>query len=115
MDLVYGLPSTWSRFDGIWMIVGRLTKTTHFLPVRHNYTLQKLAHLFIDNIVKVHSVPVTIVSNRDLRFNSRFWRAFYDAMNTQFLYSTAYHLQTNDQSEKTIQRHAKGVCSPMEG
>ncbi|KAM2127444.1 hypothetical protein ACFX1R_007349 [Malus domestica] len=71
MDFVYGLLSTRSRFDGIWVMVDRLTKTAHFIPVRQTYTLERLSRLFIDNIVKLHRVPVTIVSDRDLRFTSR--------------------------------------------
>ncbi|KAM2564410.1 hypothetical protein TB2_012703 [Malus domestica] len=91
MDFVYGLPRTPSRYDGIWVIVDRLTKTAHFLPVRQTYSLEKLVKLFVDNIVHLHGVPVSIVSNRDPRFTSRFWKAFNAAMGTQLLFSTAYH------------------------
>nr|XP_028946861.1 uncharacterized protein LOC114820411 [Malus domestica] len=72
MDFVYGLPRTPSRYDGIWVTVDRLTKTAHFLPVRQTYSLEKLAKLFVDNIVHLHGVPVSIVSNRDPRFTSRY-------------------------------------------
>ncbi|TQD69032.1 hypothetical protein C1H46_045435 [Malus baccata] len=82
MDFVYGLPRTPSRYDGIWVIVDRLTKTAHFLPVRQTYSLEKLAKLFVDNIVRLHGVPVSIVSDRDPRFTSRFWKAFNAAMGT---------------------------------
>ncbi|CAN6709880.1 unnamed protein product [Malus baccata var. baccata] len=68
MDFVYSLMRTQSRFDDIWVIVDRLTKTAHFLPVRQTYSLEKLSKLFIDNIVRLHGVPVSIISDRDPRF-----------------------------------------------
>nr|XP_028965101.1 uncharacterized protein LOC114827453 [Malus domestica] len=91
MDFVYGLPRTPSRYDGIWVIVDRLTKIAHFLPVRQTYSLEKLAKLFVDNIVRLHDVPVSIVLDRDPRFTSRLWKAFNAAMGTQLLFSIAYH------------------------
>ena len=74
MDFVTGLPRTLSGFDSIWVIVDRLTKSAHFLPVKKNYTVQKLAKLYISKIVWLHGVPESIVSNRDSRFTSMFWR-----------------------------------------
>ncbi|KAM2390555.1 hypothetical protein ACFX1X_034280 [Malus domestica] len=103
MDFVYGLSRTPSMYDGIWVIVDRLTKTAHFLPVQQTYSLEKLAKLFVDNIVRLHGVPVTIVSDRDPIFTSRFWKAFNATMGTQLLFSTTYHPQTDGQSEQTIQ------------
>ncbi|XP_068328729.1 uncharacterized protein [Pyrus communis] len=82
MDFVYGLPMTQSRFDVSWVIVDRLTKIAHFPHVRQTCLLEKLAKLFIDNIVKLYGVPVTIVSDRDPRFTFKFWRAFNAAMDT---------------------------------
>ncbi|TQE09442.1 hypothetical protein C1H46_004935 [Malus baccata] len=103
MDFVYKLPSTRNGYDGIWVIVDRLTKSAHFIPVREKYSLNKLAELFITKIVKYHGVPVNIVSDRDPRFTSKFWTAFQEALGTRLLYSTAYHPQTDGQSERTIQ------------
>ncbi|KAM1721715.1 hypothetical protein ACFX12_023218 [Malus domestica] len=103
MDFVYKLPRTRNGFDGIWVIVDRLTKSAHFIPVREKYPLNKLAKLFISKIVKYHGVPVNIISDRDPRFTSKFWVAFQEALGTQLLYSTAYHPQTDGQSERTIQ------------
>ncbi|KAM1370587.1 hypothetical protein ACFX2F_041029 [Malus domestica] len=103
MDFVYKLPRTRNGFDGIWVIVDRLTKSAHFIPVREKYPLNKLAKLFITKIVKYHGVPVNIISDRDPRFTSKFWVAFQEALGTQLLYSTAYHPQTDGQSERTIQ------------
>ncbi|CAN6728293.1 unnamed protein product [Malus baccata var. baccata] len=67
------------------------------------YSLNKLAELFITKIVKYHGIPVSIVSDRDPRFTSKFWTAFQEALGTRLLYSTAYHPQTDGQSERTIQ------------
>ncbi|CAN6691577.1 unnamed protein product [Malus baccata var. baccata] len=103
IDFVYKLPRTRNGFDGIWVIVDRLTKSAHFIPVREKYPLNKLAKLFITKIVKYHGVPVNIISDRDPRFTSKFWVAFQEALGTQLLYSTAYHPQTDGQSERTIQ------------
>ncbi|KAM2491167.1 hypothetical protein PS1_042866 [Malus domestica] len=103
MDFVYKLPRTQNGFDGIWVVVDRLTKSAHFIPVREKYSLNKLAQLFISKIVKYHGVPVNIISDRDPRFTSKFWIAFQEALGTRLLYSTAYHPQTDGQSERTIQ------------
>ena len=73
MDFVSGLPRTQKGHDAIWVIVDRLTKTAHFLPVNMKYSLEKLAKLYMDEVVRLHGVPVSIVSDRDPRFVSRFW------------------------------------------
>ncbi|KAM1391562.1 hypothetical protein ACFX2I_019269 [Malus domestica] len=103
MDFVYKLPRTRNGFDGVWVIVDRLTKSSHFIPVREKYPLNKLAKLFITKIVKYHGVLVNIISDQDPRFTSKFWVAFQEALGTKLLYSTAYHPQTDGQSERTIQ------------
>ncbi|KAG8503329.1 hypothetical protein CXB51_001292 [Gossypium anomalum] len=74
MDFVSGLPLTPSKKDSIWVIVDRLTKSAHFLPVRTDFSLQKLAKLYVAKIVQLHGVPVSIISNRDPRFTLRFWK-----------------------------------------
>ena len=91
MDFVYKLPRTRNGYDGVWVIVDRLTKSAHFIPVREKYSLNKLAELFITKIMKYP------------RFTSKFLVAFQEALGTRLLYSTAYHPQTDGQSEKTIQ------------
>ncbi|KAI5343598.1 hypothetical protein L3X38_011474 [Prunus dulcis] len=72
MDFVFKLPRTQSKHDGVWVIVDGLTKSAHFLPMRANYSLNKLAKIFIDEIVRLHGVPVSIVSDQDPRFTSPF-------------------------------------------
>ncbi|CAN6691503.1 unnamed protein product [Malus baccata var. baccata] len=80
MDFMYKLPRTRNGFDGVWVIVDRLTKSAHFIPVREKYPLNKLAKLFITKIVKYHGVPVNIISDRDPRFTSKFLVAFQEAL-----------------------------------
>jgi hypothetical protein len=75
MDFVVGLPKTRKGHDSIWVIVDRLTKVAHFLPVRTTYGGEKLAKLYIENIVKLHGVPSRIVSDRGTQFTSRFWKS----------------------------------------
>ncbi|CAN6576605.1 unnamed protein product [Malus baccata var. baccata] len=103
MDFVYKFPPTQNGFDGFWVVVDRLTKSSHFIPVREKYPLNKLAKLFITKIVKYHGVPVNIISDRYPRFTSKFWIAFQEALGTKLFYSTTYHPQTDGQSEMTIQ------------
>ncbi|WRX23581.1 Integrase [Theobroma cacao] len=103
MDFVLGLPRKQSGKDVIWVIVDRLTKSGHFLAIHSTYSIEKLAKLYIDEIVRFHGVPVSIVSDRDLRFTSRFWQKFQDALGTNLRFSTTFHPQTDGQSERTIQ------------
>ncbi|XP_061367196.1 uncharacterized protein LOC133310303 [Gastrolobium bilobum] len=100
MDFVVGFPRTQARFDSIWVIVNRLTKFAHFLPVRVNFSMEKLAKLYVDEIVRLHGIPVSIVSDRDPKFISRFWGALQQAFGTQLRLSTAYHPQTDGDKER---------------
>ncbi|KAG8485758.1 hypothetical protein CXB51_019146 [Gossypium anomalum] len=103
MDFVSGLPLSSSKKDAIWVIVDRLTKSAHFISVRTDYSLDKLAKLYISQIVKLHGVPISIVSDRDPRFTSRFWKKLQEALGTKLHFSTAFHPQTDGQSEWIIQ------------
>ena len=103
MDFVVGLPKTTKGFDSIWVIVDRLTKSAHFLPVKVTYTMDKYAELYVQEIVRLHGVPVSIVSDRDSRLTSHFWKSLQAAMGTNLDFSTAFHPQTDRQSERTIQ------------
>ena len=103
MDFVTGLSRTRRQHDVIWVIVYRLTKSAHFLPVSNDDPLDKLAQLYVEEIVRLHGVPISIVSDRDPRFTSRFWPSLQDAMETRLHFSTAFHPQTDGQSERTIQ------------
>ena len=103
MDFVTHLPRTSRKHDAIWVIVDRLTKSAHFLAVRMTFTLEELCRFYIREIVRLHGVPVSIVSDRDPRFTAQFWKSFQKAMGTQLSMSTAFHPQTDGQIERTIQ------------
>ena len=85
------------------MIVNWLTKLAHFLAVRMTFSLERFYQLYIRDIVLLHGVPVSIVSDRDLRFTTHFWKSFQMAMGTRLTMSTTFHRQTDCQSERTIQ------------
>ena len=103
MDLVTKLPKTSRQYDSIWVIVDRLTKSAHFLPVREQYTMDRWAQLYVNEIVARHGVPLKIISDRDSRFTSNFWSRLQRELGTRLAFSTAYHPQTDGQSERTIQ------------
>jgi len=76
MDFMVGMPRTQRHQDAIWVVVDRLTKSAHFLPLKTTFSAEQLAELYIREIVRLHGVPLSIVSNRDTKFTSRFWRGF---------------------------------------
>ena len=80
MDFVLGLPRSRKGHDAIWVIVDRMTKLAHFLPIRKNYSFDQLARFYVDEIVRLHGVPACIVSNRDLRFTFHFWGGVQKAL-----------------------------------
>ena len=86
----------------MWVIVDRLTKSAYFLTMRMTFTLDELCHISIREIVRLHGELVSIISNIDLRFTTHFWKSFQKAMGTQLMMSTAFHPQTDGQSERTI-------------
>ena len=102
MDFVSGLPRTQKSHDAVWVIVDRLTKSANFLPINMKYSLEKLAQLYMDEIMRLHGIPVSIVSDRDPRFVSRFWQQLQGTLGTKLNFSTTYHPQTDGQSERTI-------------
>jgi len=103
MDFVVGLPKTLGKFDSIWVVVDRLTKSAHFIPVRIDYNAEQLAKVYVKEIVRLHGVPLSIISDRGTQFTSKFWRKLHDELGTQLTFSTTFHPQTDGQSERTIQ------------
>ena len=87
----------------IWVIVDRLTKSAHFLPMKVNFSMDRLAFLYVKEIVRMHGVPVSIVFDRDPRFTSRFWHSLHKPLGTKLSLSTAFHPQTDGQSKRVIQ------------
>jgi len=103
MDFVTKLPKSPSGCDMIWVIVDWLTKSAHFLAIKETDSLERLSRIYLKEVVSKHGVPVSIISDRDPRFTSRFWKQLHKALGTQLDMSTAYHPQTDGQSERTIQ------------
>ncbi|KAA3478075.1 DNA/RNA polymerases superfamily protein [Gossypium australe] len=103
MDFVSSLHLMPTKKDLVWVIVDRLTKSAHFIPVRTDYSLQKLAKLYVAEIVRLHGVPVSNISDRDPRFTSWFWKALYEALGTRLDFIKAFHPQTDGLSKRVIQ------------
>ncbi|GJX33798.1 putative reverse transcriptase domain-containing protein [Tanacetum coccineum] len=103
MDFVTKLPKTATRQDTIWVIVDRLTKSAYFLPIKETDFMEKLMRQYLKEVISRHGVPVSIISNRDSRFTSHFWKSLQEALGTRLDISIAYHPQTDGQSERTIQ------------
>ncbi|GJV81488.1 reverse transcriptase, partial [Tanacetum coccineum] len=99
----YADNKTSNGHDTIWVIVDRLTKSAHFIPTRETDSMETLTRLYIKEIVSRHGVPISIISDRDSHFTSRFWQSLQSALGTQLDMSTAYHPETDGQSERTIQ------------
>nr|GFA47280.1 reverse transcriptase domain-containing protein [Tanacetum cinerariifolium] len=103
MDFVTKLLRTSNGHDTIWVIVNRLTKSVHFIPTRETKSMDTLTWLYIKEIISCHGVPISIISDRDSHFTSRFWQSLQNALGTQLDMSTAYHPETDGQGERTIQ------------
>ncbi|KAK8951553.1 hypothetical protein KSP39_PZI003127 [Platanthera zijinensis] len=102
MDFIHGLPRSQSGNDSLWVIVDRLSKVAHFIPLRKTNQGPKLVQFYIDEIVRLYGVPKTIVSDRDDRFTSREWRYIQERLGIRLHFSTAFHPQTGGQTERTI-------------
>jgi hypothetical protein len=103
MDFIVGLPNTSLRHDSIWVIVDRLTKTVHFLPVHTTYNAKKYAEIYLDQIVRLHRVPKMIISDRRTQFIAQFWEQLPHALGTKLIQSSAYHPQTDGQTKRVNQ------------
>src|SRR5438105_3282508 len=103
MDFIVGLPRTQKGNDSIWVIVDRLTKVAHFIPVKTIYRGDKYAQLYVDHILQLHGVPNRIVSDHDPQFTTRFWKILHALLGTKLDFSSAYHPQTDGQTERVNQ------------
>ncbi|KAJ0935015.1 putative nucleotidyltransferase, Ribonuclease H [Helianthus annuus] len=103
MDFITKLPRTSRGHNIIWVVVDRLTKSAHFLALKETDNTEKISQLYLNEIVDCHGVPVSIISDRDGRFDSRFWRSLQKSLGSRLDMSTAYHPKTDGQSERTIQ------------
>ncbi|GJY66920.1 reverse transcriptase domain-containing protein [Tanacetum coccineum] len=102
MDFVTKLPKSSQGYDTIWVIVDRLTKSAIFTPMRETDSMEKLARMYLKEVVTRHGIPISIICDRDPRLASNFWRSLQKALGTNLDMSTAYHPQTDGQSERTI-------------
>ncbi|GKG08058.1 putative reverse transcriptase domain-containing protein, partial [Tanacetum coccineum] len=102
MEFIIKLPRTSSGHDTIWVIVDRLTKSAHFLPICEDFKMDRLARLYLNKIVTRHGVSISVISDRDSQFTSRFWQSIQEASRNRLDMSTAYHPQTDGQSERII-------------
>ena len=100
MDFIIGLPNTSQKHDSIWVIIDRLTKTAHFLLVQISYSSKRCVEIYLDQIVRLHGVPKTIISNRGSQFVARFWEQLQASLGTKLIRSSAYHPQTDGQTKK---------------
>ena len=91
MDFIVGLPHTQRGYDSIWVIVDRLTKVAHFIPVKTHYKGPKLAQLYMERIVCLYGVPKKIMSDRSTQFTSYFWQQVHSSLGTKLNFSTTYH------------------------
>src|SRR4051812_28158518 len=103
MDFITGFPKTQKGNDAIFVIIDRLSKVAHFLPVRESITASQLADLYISRIVSLHGVPLEINSDRGSLFTSRLWQSFENALGTHLSFSTAFHPQSSGQVERVNQ------------
>nr|GEX95330.1 putative reverse transcriptase domain-containing protein [Tanacetum cinerariifolium] len=103
MDVVTKLPKSSQGYDTIWVVVDRLTKSMIVTPIKETDHMDKLARIYLKEVVTGHEIPVSIISDRDPRFASNFWRSLQNAFGTRLDMSTAYHPETDNQSERTIQ------------
>jgi transposase InsO family protein len=103
MDFVCGLPKGKKGNDAIWVIIDRLTKSALFLPMKMIDSVDKVVQLYINEVVRLYGVPVSIVLDRDTRFTSRSWPSIQRALGTSLNMSTTFHPQTNGQTKRTIQ------------
>ncbi|GJS47429.1 reverse transcriptase domain-containing protein [Tanacetum coccineum] len=113
MDFVTKLPKTATGQDTIWVIIGRLTKSAHFLPMREDKTLEKLTRLYLKEVVSKHEVSVSIISDRDGKFTSHFWKSLNKALGTRLDMSTTYHPET-DEFSYNYSYHTSIKAAPFE-
>ncbi|KAL4014040.1 hypothetical protein IC575_026230 [Cucumis melo] len=111
MDFITGLPRTLRGFTVIWVVVDRLTKSAHFVPGKSTYTASKWAQLYMSEIVRLHGVPVSIVSDRDARFTSKFWKGLQTAMGTRLDFSLTFHPQIGRRASEPSFRGYVAACA----
>ena len=100
MDFITGLPMTWRQHDSIMVVVDKLTKAAHFIPVKSTHKTDDIAKIFMKEIFKLHGFPKAIVSDRDVKFTSNFWKGLFADLGTKLNFSTAYHPYIDGKTER---------------
>eukprot|EP00253_Pinus_taeda_P028544 PITA_28544 len=100
MDFITGLPKSKKGNDSIMVVVDKLSKSAHFILVQSTYRAAQIANIFMQNIFRLHGLPKTIISDRDVKFTSAFWKNLFEGLGTQLNFSIAYHSQTDGQTER---------------
>ncbi|MCO5590556.1 hypothetical protein L7F22_044527 [Adiantum nelumboides] len=114
MDFVTGLPIVQEGYGSIMVVVDMLTKVAHLLPVKKTYTASDISQLFVKEIFRLHGLPKRIISDRDAKFTSKFWKALFEALGTQLHFSLAYHPQSDGQIERAnhvVEDILRAYCS----
>jgi len=103
MDFITGLPRSRRQHDSIWVIVNKISKSAHFLPVKTTHSTEDYAKLYLQKVVRLHGVSVSIISDKGTQFTAQFWKSFQKGLGSKMNLSTAFHPQTDGQAERTIQ------------
>ena len=111
MAFITKLPKTQHGLDFILVIVDRVTKSVHFIPIQESISAENPAEIYGREVLAHHGVPVSVVSDRDVRFTSRFWKRFHDDMGIRLYFNTTFYPQADGQSEQTIQTLEDMLCA----
>jgi hypothetical protein len=113
MDFITGFPRTVRKHDAIMVVVDKLSKETHFIPIKSTFKAIDVANIFMKEIFRLHGLPKTIISDRDAKFTSSFWKSLFVGLGTQLAFSMTYHPQTDGQTErvnKSARGHVEDAC-----
>ena len=103
MDFVTGIPKVTGGFDSIFVVVDKLTKVAHLIPMKTTSIAVNIAHLFVKEIVRLHGIPARIINDQDAKFTSKFWQALFQSVGTQLSLSSVYHPKIDGQTERVNQ------------
>jgi hypothetical protein len=103
LDFITGLPRTQKHNDSIMMVIDKLSKSAHFIPIKSIFKAINIAEIFMKENFRLHGIPKMVISDRDVKFTSSFWKELFAGLNTNLNFSTSYHPQTDGHTERTNQ------------